>query len=191
MIPRNRIARFLLQKIGSMFIAFMFTAVAYVGYQTFFPHDWPFHIEAQNATITRDSTGIILTWDCKSYATRKVSGHVHRWLVRTENGETLPLPSTELTMEPGRKEAPVKSVILPATLKPGEWCLKSRIEYFETGSLKETEAPGLNVCAVVPPLDLAAHAELARRVQELERLIEHHSRADFDQHAEFLQGRKP
>ncbi len=190
MIPQNRIARFLLQKIGSMFIAFMFTGTVFVFYQSFWPHDPPFHIEGQNATITRDSTGVILTWDCKSYATRKVSGHVHRWLVNSSSGETVSMPSTEISMVPGKYEPPVKSFILPATLKTGEWCLKSRIEYFETGSLKESEMPGLNVCFEVPPLNLADHSELARRVQELEKLIEMHSKADFEQHAEILKKEK-
>ena len=190
MIPRNRIARFLLQKIGSVFIAFMFTGTVFVFFQSFWPHESPFHLEHQNAHITRDTTGIILTWDCKSYAKRKVSGHVHRWLVNTSSGETVSMPSSEITMMPGRVEAPVKSFILPATLKTGEWCMKSRIEFFETGSLKESEQPGMSVCFEVPPLNLADHSELARRVQELEKLIEAHSKADFDQHAEILKEKK-
>ena len=190
MIPSDRFLRWLTQKIGSMFIAFMFTGVMFVFYQSFWPKGSPFHLEAQDARVTRDSTGIILTWDCKSYATRRVSGHVHRWLTNTSSGETVQMPSSEITMVPGKFEPPVKSFILPATLKAGEWCLKSRIEYFEVGSLKESEIPGLNVCFEVPALDLTSHDELSRRVQELEKILQDHSKADFEQHAQILNKEK-
>lgn len=175
---------FLIRKLGAIGTAFVFWMVGFVIYQSLWAHSPPMTVAFENLRVERDVNGVRLKWDCKTKVNRPFAGHVHRSLVRKDNGEAISMPSTEFDYKGDEVQIPVKSMMLPSTLEPGEWCLRSRIEWTERMSLKESSMPGMNACFTVPPLEVASHIELARRVAELEKELSSHAVADFTQHAE-------
>lgn len=175
--------RLVFKHISSQILALVLSMFVYVIYQSVWPHSSPMTVDVSNMQVVSDSYGTKLQWNCNTKIHRQFNGSIHRQLEKRDGSETVSLPSSSFRLSPADKQTPIKALAIPSNLTPGEWCLTTKLTWYETLSLRESNMKGMETCFSVPETKPSTLLELIGRVNALEAELQSHAIVDFTDHS--------